>query len=94
MTLPRYSPPWEFSPVRERDSFTHQRRERAWRCQGFLIQESSDGMSGMAHLCTLPKYHYPPCYCWCEMSFTPEIQQPFQESFFEEPPPRHRHPGQ
>lgn len=65
----------------ERDSFSLQRQERSWRCQGFMIQESSDGSSGMAHVCTLPRYHYPPCYCWCESSFLPQIDQPVQLEF-------------
>ena len=79
----------------ERDSFSNQRSERSWRCQGFLIQESRDGSSGMVHLCILPKYHYPPCYCWCEMSFQPQVDQPVQLKFGQEPRPfRHAKPDQ
>ena len=68
-------------PVTERDSLSHQRSERSWRWQGFLIQGSRDGASGLAHVCTLPKYHYPPCYCWCESAFMPEVAQPVQLEF-------------
>lgn len=79
----------------EFDSFRNQRRERSWRCQGFLIQESKDRQTGMAHLCTLARYHYPPCYCWCEMSFQPEVAQPVQLGFGEEPQPfRHKRPDE
>lgn len=73
------------------DSRANQRRERSWRCQGFRIQESRDGQTGMMHLCTLPRYHFPPCMCWCEVPFDPEVPQPVQTTFvdlFPDLPPR------
>jgi hypothetical protein len=65
------------------DSRSNQRRERDWRCQGYLFQESRDGSMGMMHLCVLPRYHFPPCMCWCENPFTPEDPQPVQTEFID-----------
>lgn len=65
------------------ESESHQQyRQRDWRCQGSAVWTSKDGRTAADHRCTMTKFHWGQCICWCEIRFKPDVPQPKQHTMW------------